>query len=126
VGGGWVGRPVDLRVPIERGIAGHVATTGQSLRVDDAYAHPLFNPDVDRETGFLTRSLLCVPIANRRGEVFAVAQLLNKRSGAPFDAHDEERFCEFAKSISPVLESWARMNAVGVRRAELGRTGATL
>jgi len=120
------GRAVDLRVPIERGIAGHVATTGQSLCVDDAYAHPLFNPDVDRETGFLTRSLLCVPIANRRGEVFAVAQLLNKRSGAPFDAHDEERFREFARSISPVLESWARMNAVGVRRAELGRAGATL
>jgi adenylate cyclase len=122
---GEEGRAVDLRVPIERGIAGHVATTGQSVRIDDAYAHPLFNPDVDRETGFRTRSLLCVPIPNRRGEVFAVAQLLNKRGSTPFDAQDEERFRAFAKSISPVLESWVRMNATEARRAELRRAAAT-
>jgi adenylate cyclase len=112
------GRAVDLRVPIERGIAGRVATSGESLRIDDAYAHPLFNPDVDRETGFRTRSVLCVPIANRRGEVFAVAQLLNKRSGAPFDAADEQRFREFTKSISPLLEGWLRMSAHEARRAQ--------
>jgi putative ABC transport system ATP-binding protein len=115
------GAPIDLRVPIGRGIAGHVATTGQSLRVDDAYQHPLFNPDVDRATGYRTRSLLCVPIPNRNGEVFAVAQLLNKRSGAPFDERDEQRFRVFAASISPVLESWVRMNATAVRRAEASR-----
>jgi energy-coupling factor transporter ATP-binding protein EcfA2 len=122
---GEEGRAVDLRIPIESGIAGHVATTGQSVRIDDAYAHPLFNPDVDRETGFRTRSLLCVPIPNRRGEVFAVAQLLNKRGSTPFDAQDEERFRAFAKSISPVLESWVRMNATEARRAELRRAAAT-
>jgi putative ABC transport system ATP-binding protein len=122
---GEEGRAVDLRVPIERGIAGHVATTGQSLRIDDAYAHPLFNPDIDRETGFRTRSVLCVPIPNRRGEVFAVAQLLNKRGNTPFDAQDEGRFRVFAKSISPVLESWVRMSATEARRTELRRAAAT-
>jgi putative ABC transport system ATP-binding protein len=103
------GRPVDVRFPLERGIAGEVARTGRSLRVEDAYAHPLFHPEVDRATGFRTRSILCVPIQDRAGRVFAVAQLLNKRGGAPFDGADEERFVRFTRSIGVVLESWFQM-----------------
>ena len=87
-----------------------MARTGRSLRVDDAYAHPLFNPEVDRQTGFRTRSLLCVPVGDRAGRVFAVAQLLNKRSGAPFDDGDEDRLRAFTRSIAVVLESWERMS----------------
>jgi putative ABC transport system ATP-binding protein len=104
------GRALDVRLPLDRGIAGHVATTGASLRVDDAYAHPLFNPAVDRETGFRTKTILCVPIASRAGRVFAVAQLLNKRGGSPFDDGDEQRLAAFTRSVGPVLESWARMS----------------
>ena len=40
-----------------------------------------------------------------------MAQLLNKRGDRPFDAHDEERFAEFARAIGVVLESWARMGS---------------
>jgi putative ABC transport system ATP-binding protein len=103
------GRPVDVRFSMDRGVAGEVATSGRPLRVDDAHAHPLFNPEVDRATGFHTRSILCVPIVDRGGRVFAVAQLLNKRSGEPFDAGDERRFADFTRSIGVVLESWVRM-----------------
>jgi len=103
------GRAVDVRMPMDRGIAGHVARTGRALRVDDAYAHPLFNPDIDRETGYRTRTILCVPIEDRAGRVFAVAQLLNKRGSEPFDDADEARFRAFSESIGVVLESWMRM-----------------
>ena len=113
------GRAVDVRMPIDRGVAGQVATTGRTLRIDDAYASPLFNPEVDRETGFQTKAILCVPIADRRGEVFAVAQLLNKRDGRPFDEADEARFAEFARGIAPVLEGWVRM--VGDRSPDRDR-----
>jgi putative ABC transport system ATP-binding protein len=106
------GRPLDLRMPIGKGVAGRVATTGRSLRIDDAQASPLFNPDFDRETGFQTKSILCVPIIDRRGEVFAVAQLLNKQSGVPFGDADEAKFAEFVRGIAPVLEGWARMARV--------------
>ena len=104
------GRPVDVRFPLERGIAGEVARTGRSLRVDDAYTHPLFHPDVDRATGFRTRSILCVPIQDRAGRVFAVAELLNKGEGEPFAEADEQRFARFARSIGVVLESWFQMS----------------
>jgi putative ABC transport system ATP-binding protein len=104
------GKPVDQRLPIDAGIAGHVATTGESLRVDDAYAHPLFNPGVDRKTGFRTRSILCIPLRGSEGRVFAVAQLLNRTDGEPFDAGDEERFAKFAAPVAVILETWWRLS----------------
>jgi adenylate cyclase len=53
--------------------------------------------------------MLCVPIMNSQSRVFAVAQLLNKNGGQPFEAMDEEHLREFASSIGVVLESWWRM-----------------
>jgi adenylate cyclase len=98
-------------MPIDQGIAGHVATSGETLRIDDAYSHPLFNPAADRETGFRTRSILCLPLRDREGRVFAVAQLLNRRDGESFDTADEERFAKFAGSIGLILETWSRLTA---------------
>jgi len=60
---------------------------------------------VDIQTGFRTRSVLCLPLHDREGRVFAVTQLLNRRDGAPFDDSDERRYGEFASSLSVLLES---------------------
>ena len=117
------GRSVDVRMPMSRGVAGHVASTKQSVRLDDAYASPLFNPEADRATGFKTRNILCVPIESRSGDVFAVAQLLNKRNGMAFDASDEARFREFTRGVAPILEGWARMGTNEARRTALRATG---
>jgi putative ABC transport system ATP-binding protein len=99
----------DVRIPIRSGIAGRVVTSGESMRVDDAYAHPDFNPAVDRATGFVTRSILCVPLLDAKREVFAVAQLLNREDGQPFDDDDEKRFAGFADSVGVILQSWSQM-----------------
>jgi energy-coupling factor transporter ATP-binding protein EcfA2 len=103
------GVAVEQRLPIDRGIAGRVALSGVAERVADAYADPDFNREVDRVTGFVTRSLLTVPLRDARGEVFAVAQLLNRQDGLPFDADDEKRFQQFADSIGVILEGWWRL-----------------
>jgi putative ABC transport system ATP-binding protein len=109
------GRSVQMRLPLQSGIAGRVATTGQPLRVDEAYSHPLFNAAVDRQTGFRTRSILCVPMRDTAGEVFAVAQLLNREDGKPFDDADQERFGELLGSVGVLLESWWRMSRSNTR-----------
>src|SRR5512134_1797051 len=49
----------EIRFPMDRGLAGHVATTGQTLNIPDAYASPLFNREIDQQTGYHTRSVLC-------------------------------------------------------------------
>ncbi|MGH0032682.1 MAG: ATP-binding cassette domain-containing protein [Myxococcota bacterium] len=99
----------ELRIPMGSGIAGRVAETGRALRVDDAYAHPDFNPEVDRATGFVTRSVLCLPLVDTKGEVFAVAQLLNRTDGGVFDEDDEKRFAGFADQVGLILRSWREM-----------------
>jgi len=99
-----------VRIPLSTGIAGAAATSGVPVRVDDAYADPRFNPEVDRRTGFRTRSLLALPVRDRQGRVFGVAQLLNRRDGQPFDPADEERFARFAAPLGLILESWQRLD----------------
>jgi putative ABC transport system ATP-binding protein len=95
----------EIRFPVGTGIAGAVAQTGESIRIEDAYADERFNRDVDHQTGFRTQSILCLPIKDRDGKVFAVAQLLNRRDGRPFDRLDEERFATFIQSIGVIFET---------------------
>lgn len=98
-------RTVEIRLPLNEGIAGYVATTGKSLNIADAYQHPLFNPSIDRQTGYHTRNILCMPIFDTQNQVVAIAQLLNKRGVQPFDPEDEAHFRNFAHSIGVILES---------------------
>lgn len=96
---------VEIRLPMNLGIAGQVATTGEGLNIPDAYAHPLFNPEVDRQTGYQTRNILCMPIFDTQQQVVAIAQLLNKAGDQPFTQQDEERFQDFAVSMGIILET---------------------
>jgi len=106
-----------VRIPLASGIAGAAAMSGEVVRVDDAYADPRFNQAVDAETGFRTRSMLCLPLQDRSGAVFAVTQLLNRRDGRPFDEQDTRRYAEFASSLSVLLESLVKLGGTAARRA---------
>jgi serine phosphatase RsbU (regulator of sigma subunit) len=74
---------------MSRGIAGHVARTGETINLTDAYQDPRFEPDVDRRLGYRTRTLLCLPIRNKDNDVVGVLQLLNKADGV-FDSEDTD------------------------------------
>ena len=71
----------EIRLLNNSGIAGHVFTSGKGLIIDDAYADARFNRTIDEQTGFVTKSILCVPIRTAKGEVIGVAQVLNKKKG---------------------------------------------
>jgi len=64
----------EIRILNTSGIAGHVFTTGESLIIDDAYSDPRFNRTVDEQTGFVTRSIVCVPIRTVKGQIIGVAR----------------------------------------------------
>lgn len=61
-GQGLIKRNMKIRFGKEKGIAGTVARTGVHLNIKDAYNDPRFNKEVDTRTGFITRSILCMPI----------------------------------------------------------------
>jgi len=93
-----------IRFPNDKGIAGTVFTTGETINIPYAYADLRFNPDFDRQTGFFTRSLLCVPVSNKAGTLIGVTQVLNK-SGGPFTNDDAVRLKAFTAQISIALEN---------------------
>ena len=94
----------EIRIPLGAGIAGAVAATGEPIRIDDAYADPRFNQNVDRESGYRTRSILTVPMLNTKGEVAGVLQALNRRDGA-FTGEDEELLGALAGPAASAIEN---------------------
>ncbi len=102
-----------IRFPMDKGIAGYVATTGKTLNIIDAYRDDRFNRydrmidminnfiyffyssrDIDQKTGYKTKTLLCMPIMIQ-GSVIGVVQMVNKKNGH-FTKGDEESFETFA------------------------------
>jgi transcriptional regulator with GAF, ATPase, and Fis domain len=92
----------EIKLPYGMGIAGIVAATGISLNISDAYKDPRFNPNIDRKTGYKTKSILCLPILNENGKCIAVAEAINKLNDDSFDSDnyksftlDDEEVCLF-------------------------------
>jgi len=71
----------EIRMLNTDGVAGWVFTNGRGAVINDAYADPRFNRDIDVQTGYLTRSIICAPFRTLRGECIGVAQLLNRTNG---------------------------------------------
>ena len=72
---------VEIRLPIGKGIAGHVAKTGKKVILKDAYKDPRFNREVDKQTGYHTKTMLCTPMKDRKGKKIGVIQIVNKLNG---------------------------------------------
>lgn len=105
----------EIRMPINRGIAGHVALSGETMNIPDAYSDFRFNRfvvhinlilmrkmrdaktvkivfrEVDEATGYKTISILCMPI-KVQGKVIGVVQMVNKRNANSFHREDEVSF----------------------------------
>lgn len=77
-----------LRIPLGQGIAGFVARTGSAVNIRDAYKDTRFAQDLDRITGYQTRTVLAVPLRGRDGKPLGVFEVLNKSRGA-FTEEDE-------------------------------------
>jgi DNA-binding NtrC family response regulator len=92
-----------LRQPIDRGVAGHVARTGEVVRIDEAQKDARFDRSVDLVTGYTTRSMLVAPIReDSRSPVRGVVQLLN-RVGGSFDDEDEKYLVALGTQLARAL-----------------------
>ena len=94
----------EIRIPASTGIAGAVIHGDDVLIIHDAYADPRFNQDVDKESGFETRSILSVRVVNNHGAVVGVMQVLNRIVG-PFVDEDARRLRAFAAQAAAALEN---------------------
>jgi len=86
---------VEIRLAIGKGISGYVAKTGKTVRLKDVYRDKRFYRDIDRQSGFRTKTMICAPMKNRAGHIVGVFQILNKKRGS-FTSED----ARFLKAIS--------------------------
>ncbi|MDY6971774.1 MAG: GAF domain-containing protein [Thermodesulfobacteriota bacterium] len=101
----------EIRVPISSGIAGWVVQNDQLINIKDAYNDFRFNPEVDKKTGYRTRSVLCGPIKNLQGEIIGVVQVINKKKGV-FGQEDEKLFRAFAYQTAISVENFHLYNKI--------------
>ena len=95
---------VELRFPVGKGLAGSVAAGAGPINLEDAHADPRFNPEFDRLTGYLTRSVLCVPLTTPRGEIVGVVEALNKETGG-FTGEDEVLLTAIAAQAAVAIDN---------------------
>ncbi len=113
-----VGRPAlgveggELRIPHDAGIVGQVLHSGSARRVDHAGGgQSEINRRIDARTGYQTRTLLCVPLRGRRGELFGVFEMINKLAGN-FTDEDQETLEELAGQAAILLENTQERQAL--------------
>lgn len=94
----------EIRVALGVGIAGTVAKTRALINIGDAYADPRFDSTFDKQTGYRTRSILCLPLIGNGDSLVGVIQVLNKRNRETFDEIDESLLAGLSDHITVALE----------------------
>ncbi len=84
-----------LRLPISKGIAGWVAREGKPLLIPNAYEDERFDSSFDARSGYVTKSIICVPLSYQN-KILGVVQALNRKDGKPFSKDDLKSFMLFA------------------------------
>ena len=112
----------EIRFSLDRGIAGEVARTGKGINIPEAYVDPRFNAEIDKQTGYRTHSILCLPMTTSSGRLIGVIEVLNKGGGGPFDQEDEALLGALGTHAAIALERSKLINAY----VEKQRTDAAL
>ena len=95
---------VEIRLPLGTGIAGHVAETGKTVNLEDAWKDKRFFSGFDVRTGYVTKTMLCMPMRNRENKVIGVFQMINKEGGV-FDLEDEQFLRAFSDHVALAIEN---------------------
>lgn len=94
----------EIRFPASKGLAGHVAMTGETINIKNAYESEYFNKEIDLKTGYKTRNILCMPIRNLSHQIVGVFQVLNKLEG-DFTQKDEDLLIAIGSSAGIAIEN---------------------
>lgn len=93
-----------FRLPIGKGISGWVAKTGKPVLIPDAYKDKRFDPSFDKRSGFVTRSMLCVPMIHKK-KTIGVMTVLNRHDQFSFTENDKVLLTIFASQAALAIEN---------------------
>lgn len=98
-----------ITVPEGSGIIDASIQNKETIVINDPYQDERFNPAVDKQTGFVTKSILCMPVTNAKGKVIGAYQAINKLNAdgtaGAFDEKDKKHLTLAAVYCGKTLES---------------------
>ncbi|KAF1082551.1 MAG: GAF domain/HD domain protein [Candidatus Rifleibacterium amylolyticum] len=94
----------EIRLPMGTGLAGWCAQNNKPIIVPDTEKDPRFFKGADKKSGFVTRSMICVPM-RLKDRVIGVLQVLNRTGTIPFNDHDLEMLENMANQAVSSIEN---------------------
>jgi signal transduction histidine kinase len=95
---------VGQRLPAGTGFVGKAVTTRRPVIVNDVQASATWNSDPDKQTGFVTRAILAVPM-EVKDRVNGVIEVINKKDGSPFNEDDQNLLAAFGGQAAVAIEN---------------------
>jgi Nif-specific regulatory protein len=119
-----VGRPAlgiqkgELRLPDDAGIVGQVIQTGEPRRVTSEHDRQEIDRAVDKQTGYRTKTILCVPLVSPQNERLGAFEVLNKHDGT-FTMEDQRGLIELASYAAVALENTQQFSELLERQEKM-------
>ncbi len=108
-----------LRIPANEGIVGETLRTGRAVTVGDAYSDPRFNQDVDRQSGYRTRNLICVPLRDSDDTIVGAFEGINRNRGLDFTDEDVECLEQLGTQAAVALRNLRERSLLNRSRDQL-------
>jgi GAF domain-containing protein len=103
---------VGTRIPLDQGIAGYVAMSGQPIAISDVAQDARFNRDFAQSTGYVPHSILATPlIAGER--ILGVMEVLDKINAPSFGMLDMELLGLFAHQAALAIDQAQSLEHLG-------------
>lgn len=103
-----------ITIPENTGLVGAAMMGNEILIINNPYEDPRFNPDVDKSSGYVTKSILTMPVTNSEGKVIGAYQAVNKintdGSEGEFTEEDVKRLSLATAFCGRSLESYVLHN----------------
>src|SRR5438270_6906317 len=115
----------EIRIPAKTGIAGHVVESGKTALLTDAYDDIRFNPEIDRLSGFRTRSMIAAPLRHVSGRILGVVEVLHRKVNA-FNIDDRALVEAVASQIAAVLDNVLLLDELRGQNEKLLKAGEEL
>ncbi|MEJ2568101.1 MAG: GAF domain-containing protein, partial [candidate division WOR-3 bacterium] len=92
------------RMPIDKGVVGWTVKNRKPANVTDPYKDKRFFQNIDKQTGFITKTILSVPLLSK-GKILGIIEAINKKDGSPFTEEDLHLVSNYAEHAAIALEN---------------------
>jgi len=110
--------PIEL--PIDSGIVGNAIVNEKKIKIDDVYKDDRFNPEIDKRTGYITKSMMVIPMFDYNNEIIGAFQAINhKGEKKVFDERDMQRLMLASTYAAETLVSVQLTNEIEETQKEV-------